>query len=196
LSLVGIPNTVGSILISIRNSLSITQQHPSTLRPQHVSAHGNVHHDGVNTHCGCLHSQYTAVLRCEQPRSSLQPQCILETMLSAASRSDIIPRYICSTCLRTMVFRWRCHGGLASRSRPKWQAAAAPKQRHGSSSLRSAAPPSLGAGAGHSFRPRDGRWGALSHPHPKKPPCPRELRAPSGATSVATGAASPPATIA
>ena len=42
-------------------------------------------------------------------------------------------------------------------------------------------------GAGHSFRARDGRWGALSHPHPKKPPWPRELRAPFGATSPPSG---------
>ena len=83
--------------------------------------------------------------------------------------------------------RWRCHGGLASRSRPKWLAAAAAKQRHGSSSLRSAAPPSLGAGAGHSFLPPDRRLGRSATPSRSNLPWSAELPTPSEAKTPSFG---------
>ena len=48
-------------------------------------------------------------------------------------------------------------------------------------SLRSAAPPSLGAATGHSVRPGDERLGALSPPSRSNPPWSAELPSPSGA---------------
>ena len=64
---------------------------------------------------------------------------------------------------------------------------AATKPCRGTSSLLAAAPPSLGAGAGHSFRPRDERLGALATPSRSNLPWFTELPTPSEAKTPSFG---------
>ena len=61
------------------------------------------------------------------------------------------------------------------------------KHRRDSSSLRSAAPPSLGAGAGHSFLPPDRRLGRSATPSRSNLPWSAELPTPSEAKTPSFG---------
>ena len=63
----------------------------------------------------------------------------------------------------------------------------AAKHRRDSSSLRSAAPPSLGAGAGHSFLPPDRRLGRSATPSRSNLPWSAELPTPSEAKTPSFG---------